>query len=219
MKFIEMVSVARSQGFNNKLFWNSVPKNNIFIFNDTLPDRQCPEADIDSPFEVYSFETFGDKYLTHGGGIEVSCLMCVETSPKEVSFFVFGIDTETRSKHVVDVSHHKEMMGPVVASILSEISSGKLGVERKRLKFKLKNKKFHKINKVIHIGNKKSMAAASKHCIIDWSHRFEVRGHWRAVKGIGKDRSGDIINNGYTWVNSFIKGGKDLPLVKKVRII
>lgn len=53
--------------------------------------------------------------------------------------------------------------------------------------------------------------------IIDWSHRWEVRGHWRRVKGLGKDRAGDYVVRGFTWVRDFVKGPADLPLVTKTR--
>lgn len=52
---------------------------------------------------------------------------------------------------------------------------------------------------------------------LDWSHRWEVRGHWRHVRGIGKDRAGDYIVYGFTWVKDFVKGPQDKPLVVKTR--
>lgn len=53
--------------------------------------------------------------------------------------------------------------------------------------------------------------------VLDWSHRWEVRGHWRHVRGLGKDRAGDYIVAGYTWVKDFVKGPQDKPLVVKTR--
>lgn len=54
--------------------------------------------------------------------------------------------------------------------------------------------------------------------VIDWSHRWEVRGHWRKVHGIGKNRAGEYIVIGSTWVREAIKGPEHLPLVQKTRI-
>jgi len=54
--------------------------------------------------------------------------------------------------------------------------------------------------------------------IIDWSHRWEVRGHWRRVHGIGKDRTGAYVVTGFTWVKNFTKGPHDKPLVIKTRV-
>lgn len=53
---------------------------------------------------------------------------------------------------------------------------------------------------------------------IDYSHRWTVRGHWRTVKTIGKDRDGNPYL-GFTWVKDHIKGPEDKPLVdNKIRI-
>jgi hypothetical protein len=54
---------------------------------------------------------------------------------------------------------------------------------------------------------------------IDWSHQWEVMGHWRRVKGIGKDRNGSYTQVGYTWVEPHIKGPENKPFVKKKRLV
>lgn len=54
---------------------------------------------------------------------------------------------------------------------------------------------------------------------VDWSHRWEVRGHWRKVDMIGKDRSGVYCVQGFTWVTPFVKGPEDQPLIQKMRIV
>jgi hypothetical protein len=51
---------------------------------------------------------------------------------------------------------------------------------------------------------------------VDWSHQWEIRGHWRVCETIGKDRDGIYQVEGYTWVKNHIKG-KGI-LVKKARI-
>lgn len=50
-----------------------------------------------------------------------------------------------------------------------------------------------------------------------WHHSWEVMGHWRNVNGLGKDRNGQYILNGKTWVKPCIKGNGEL--IKKTRII
>ena len=53
------------------------------------------------------------------------------------------------------------------------------------------------------------------------SHAFRVRGHWRTLeskKNIGKDRQGNYIVKGFTWVTEYIKGDEN-DVMKKVRII
>ncbi|HEY8272862.1 MAG TPA: hypothetical protein VIG33_18355 [Pseudobdellovibrionaceae bacterium] len=54
---------------------------------------------------------------------------------------------------------------------------------------------------------------------IDWSHRWDVMGHWRKVGGIGKDRNGDYSVKGYTWVISHVKGPDEQPYIRKTRFV
>jgi len=68
--------------------------------------------------------------------------------------------------------------------------------------------------------NKMTTAAVeqSSKRIKEFSHRFEVAGHWRKVKRFGHDREGNLIQ-GKTWVRPCIKGPQDKPLIKKTRVI
>jgi hypothetical protein len=52
---------------------------------------------------------------------------------------------------------------------------------------------------------------------IDFSHRWEVRGHWRRVAGMGKDREGNYEVRGLTWVKDCVKGPEELPIIQKLR--
>lgn len=51
---------------------------------------------------------------------------------------------------------------------------------------------------------------------IDWTHTWEVRGHWRSVSGLGKNYKGELTEYGRTWVRPCTKGAGEL--VKKMRI-
>jgi hypothetical protein len=53
---------------------------------------------------------------------------------------------------------------------------------------------------------------------IIWSHRWEVMGHWRKVAAIGKNRDGEYIVPGHTWVKECVKGNVEKPIVKKTRV-
>jgi hypothetical protein len=46
-----------------------------------------------------------------------------------------------------------------------------------------------------------------------------VRGHWRKVNGIGKDRSGEYCVKEFTWVTEHDKGPDGKPLIRKTRIV
>lgn len=54
---------------------------------------------------------------------------------------------------------------------------------------------------------------------VEFTHRFEVIGHWRRITGIGRDHEGNKIISGKTWVHPHIKGPKFAPLKKRVRIL
>jgi hypothetical protein len=85
---------------------------------------------------------------------------------------------------------------------------------------KLCKKKPHQIRQIVRIVPKKMkdktdpITAGGK---VDFSHRWEVRGHWRKVNGIGKDREGAYGIHGFTWVAPCVKGPEALPLITKVR--
>lgn len=53
--------------------------------------------------------------------------------------------------------------------------------------------------------------------VVDWTHKWEVMGHWRKVDGVGKDRDGNYTMRGVTWVAPHVKGKGDL--VKKQRVV
>lgn len=54
---------------------------------------------------------------------------------------------------------------------------------------------------------------------IDWSHRWEVRGHWRKIEGLGKNREGLYQVKDFTWVKNHTKGPAEALLVQKTRRI
>lgn len=54
---------------------------------------------------------------------------------------------------------------------------------------------------------------------IEWSHRWEVMGHWRRVQGLGKDSHGLYTVNGFTWVREHEKGPVEKDLIVKARHI
>ena len=105
---------------------------------------------------------------------------------------------------------------------LTNLEGYKSGTVRTNIRVKGKSKGqtyFHKIKQVIYLGLKHESTKATKIDgeSVDWSHRWEVRGHWRKCRGIGKDREGLHNVRGFTWVVPHIKGDEALPLIKKIR--
>jgi hypothetical protein len=107
------------------------------------------------------------------------------------------------------------------------INEGVMGVETTSAKVYMprvekRNKvRPHEIRRIVRIVPKKDKGRApplTAGGVVDWSHRWEVRGHWRRVKGVGKDRAGDYSVVGHTWVRDFVKGPADQPLVVKTRV-
>jgi hypothetical protein len=80
--------------------------------------------------------------------------------------------------------------------------------------------KFRKINKIIYVSTKKEYQKAETHAgrTINWTHSWAVRGHWRKIQSIGKDREGVYQMKGFTWIKDF-KKGTELPFVEKMRIV
>jgi len=114
----------------------------------------------------------------------------------------------------------------LLRKILKDLNSKKFINEN--VSQKLKSKKeciFFKRRNYKNIKNHSHIFSKQKNIVplfggeIDWSHRWEVRGHWRKCDGIGKDREGKRCVNNFTWVKEHEKGPEDLPLIKKTRII
>lgn len=81
-------------------------------------------------------------------------------------------------------------------------------------------KKPHQIRRIVRIvpkNNKKTIEPIMNKGKIDFSHRWEVRGHWRRVSGLGKDREGNYEIRGLTWVKDCVKGPEELPIIQKLR--
>lgn len=81
----------------------------------------------------------------------------------------------------------------------------------------------HIINKIIRIVPKRlkntDIEPITSRGKIDWTHRWEVRGHWRKTNMIGKNREGEYCIDGFTWVKEHKKGPEEATLIKKLRVV
>lgn len=84
-----------------------------------------------------------------------------------------------------------------------------------------KTKPIKRIKNVILVAPTKDRLARLPHSptTIDWSHRWEVRGHWRKASTIGKNRAGEYCIPNYTWVSAHVRGPEEALLIKKTRIL
>lgn len=117
------------------------------------------------------------------------------------------------------------MVIAIMGKIIEHINDTKnvvMGVEKVSIRSKGRvGRNFirHQINQVIHIQPKKQKAARGLGREIDWSHRWEVRGHWRKIAGLGKNRLGEYCVKGMTWVKAHTKGPEDKDVVPKTRVV
>lgn len=212
-------------------------------------DIEIPESvdgcDFDAPFKTFAIEFSGNTPVTSmspediaqgDGGVEdvkIRCIVATEVAPREFDFFLLVELVETGG-----IVMHYRIMGAsadgdsglhkwciqLFDKMMDRMNSEKMGLETISDKFKIgsgKNKYFHKIKRVIHVAPKK-LHERVESCgsrVIDWSHRWSVRGHWRTCNGIGKDRDGNYCVEGKTWVEAHEKGPEEAELIKKQRVV
>lgn len=113
-------------------------------------------------------------------------------------------------------------MAKIVAELLGRMKKSRIGKEKVHILHKTRidsKKQFYKFSNIHYIygKNKELPKSGIKGNKIDWTHSWLVRGHWRKVDGIGKDRNGDYTIEGMTWVNPHKKG--EGVLVKKIHFV
>jgi len=108
--------------------------------------------------------------------------------------------------------------------IFSEIISNNTTVGRETVNLKYSTRVGKKIKHLIKdhvylVAKKEHQKSFSKNRIVNWSHKFEVRGHWRYYKRegfVGYDQIGNR-EPGRTWVKPSVRGSGEL--IKKTRIM
>jgi hypothetical protein len=216
---------------------NSIQKNiKLVNYDHSSADSFLdPVNELDLPFSCVYFE--------HGDNIEpgilsllippsnlkiaIAALIC-ETSPKNYDMFYLFVDRDMTSPKLF-YQKSSDPKSDVFMKSLSESIQKIHGCKdvANRTTFKqiwLSGKKNKGpnlvINQIIYINSKNSNNVQFGQAKVVWSHRFEVRGHWRKIDdaSIGKNRAGEYNKLGFTWVNEHEKGPKELPLVEKVRV-
>lgn len=195
------------------------------------------EDELDSPFQTIWIECSDvngeESPLTHDFHTTTNSLILTygilihEVKPKNFRIWTYykinTYDDSTKSfKYNKAKVFETCMIGPIAEYYISRINKEAWGVENPHEVLKIgsgKSKEIKRIRRVIHIAPKqvKNKIAIGVHKKIDWSHSWTVRGHWRKINGIGKDRNNQELVYGYTWVNSYLKGNGEL--VKKARIV
>lgn len=200
------------------------------------------DDNLDLPFKTCSFEysdmKFGRKlHIAHQADgsteveIQIHCMIVNEVAPKKYEFWFLSRDEATIAYfdyHDMNKNEEAKILYLALVNFLrkvylDQIKNQDIGVAKtnERIKYKIDGvKKTKKIKNITYITSSKTKPSTSNNLTINWdySHRWEVRGHWRVCKGIGKDRQGEYCVNGFTWVKPHEKGPEDKPLIKKTRI-
>lgn len=220
-------------------FWEDIQQCHPFVFTptgttkdltdlgaDDNPTYGVDRRDLDAPFKVFSIEVLGAHVTiprpTDQERVWIDWIMVKEIQPKEYMYIALceKRDDELGKTRFLFASNAE---GPIVAEFLKRLKTEKIGVEQVREKIKLgtgKEKTFHTIRKIVHVRPARLIDSTySESRVIDWSHRWAVRGHWRALRGLGKDREGNYCVPGYTWVSEHVRGPEGAPLVVKTRVV
>lgn len=185
---------------------------------------------LDLPFKSCFFEMLGrpiSASTEDGKTISIMGIYINEVSPKEYEYMAL-LKTPGDENTYTSVAkvYHKEVQDHffrIVTLLLERMSSEEVGFcnPRKSVKFKFQGQKIQKrIEKIVYVAPKKKihLAQNSSSKEIDWSHQWAVRGHWRVVERVGKDRDGLPIS-GYTWIRPHVKGPENAPFVSKTRVV
>jgi len=219
-------------------FFELIEKCQPFVFmnpnNPDGPKLPAEEVDmdkypkIDVPFELFSIEMLNGPITSPRPGDEtdvyIDCIVNREFAPEKHGQYVlvrqFLKQFGTPETEIVFLTN---TMRPTVKRYLDRLQVEKDGLQKIKERVKLgsgQTKRIHTFRKLVYVCPKKlitkSLGGTRN---IDWSHRWSVRGHWRGITGIGKDREGNYCVQDNTWVNHYTKGPEDKPLIKKVRIV
>lgn len=192
------------------------------------------ERDVLSiPFDVCSFESSFDKKPISLGEYPVFCVLLGEED-KKPPFVVLLTENDLGEKHVTyseNVQNIKIWQEILLDTFIKINTNGvfeKTTTPKNELRPVNKRKKAQskKIKKV----TPKKYLYITKHRVEnealnnfseeekkrEYSHCFEVRGHWRKIKGIGLNRHGERSVQGATWIKSHLKGSEDLIIKSRI---
>lgn len=234
----------RSDDDRHKLaFQNDLKKLNTFIFSEHVRAESEAVRELtpfeedkikDSPFDVIHIECAND-ILTQSRIGGVNCTLQsliyndvekrISTVSLAVDYGVLALFTFTDTDEEND-SVYRQLL-TLVQKYVELINTGKHAVVEAKNNYKIKRNygtTYHTTNRVILIGKtvtqiKKATGIPSEK--MDFSHRFFRRGHWRRIEvnKMGKNRSGEYIEVGRTWVLEAIIGDESKPLITKQRIV
>jgi hypothetical protein len=193
-------------------------------FSFALPFKTCY-------FEIGHFDTFFLKSFMPKEQIikEYTSFLVDEISPGVFHVIApyaikdknaIGVDISLVGHNVKETNLSK-LFALQIEYICKAIHNSTLGEEYVHKNIVLKDTPYgkynHKISTVVRLKHKsyKSDVKPLISKTINWSHSWWVRGHWRKIEGVGKNRQNEYNINGFTWVTEHFKGPEDKEIINK----
>lgn len=235
-KFKTMVDmINRSEDIPETKKRDILSRCEVFLFCREETTEPYPDSeDIPAlPFQTIYVEIINGQLANlenHSTGLwphttHVAAMIVNEVTPDVLEYFILMemwqvTDGKLFSSHMLlrDVEDID-----IVNHLMYRINYEVEGVEKVRKSIKIGKGKFkilRRVKRVIHISPKKActeVEPVQSGRSIDWSHSWLVRGHWRKVAEVGKNRNGDYCVSGKTFVESHAKGQGFVH--KKTRIV
>lgn len=190
--------------------------------------------ELDLPFDICLFEMSGfrpifltkehqrSEYLVYG-------IVVTELSPRDYVIYLAGVTSQGGSDLHMGFSRYtynsNDTSGAnlivAVKALIDSMDSESVATDKINERFKLKTRNGQELKKIKHVVHVFPKKTGTERGIyggpLNWTHRWEVCGHWRKITGVGKNRSGEYCISGFTWVTPHERG--DGPLIKKTRIV
>lgn len=121
-----------------------------------------------------------------------------------------------------DMIEKSRFWSQFISVILRVIHNSKYGIEKPNRHIQIKHhtqgKYKHRLSEIIRISsekNTKNQTPSISGREIQWLNRWWTRGHWRKHDGLGKNRAGERVVEGNTWVTEHLKGPESCPIINK----
>lgn len=218
--FLDGREGARTEDVQNANFYLNTPFENIWIENAN-PSASMVAIDSESdsdPTDVVSIHVMSVGIVEKGDGHELVVLYVAEdkkTGRKALRMEVFPSSFARKHPALGAITFS-------IANLLEGITSRSAQAGDVKINRIYKQKDGRdplRVRRVIVISNRKNPSIRTVDSVaVNWKHCWEVMGHWRRHDGVGKNRQGDYVIPGRTWVNPHVRGDLDMPLIKKTRI-
>ena len=241
--YIELAaSGARSEKFkdcreDSLIFLGQLKEARPIIFEKALEEiptlfiEEIVKKDLSLPFETcyvqFTESTITGKQFVKDGIISfVDAVVVTEVSPNNF------VTVTISHRYFPESRRFKLLISPLKGDvagcmidllkvIFSTMTVENTVIEKKTIKVRIRSGKgleSHKIKDIVRVVKNRQTCKPLIGGTIDYSHRFEVMGHWRKCRLIGKNRAGEYNVKGHTWVVPHVKGPDKKDLITKIRM-